>query len=229
MKSHVVLILLVFFLFTCRGLSSAQDLVPRPYAYGGLEGLNGGYAPLALLGGTGVRVDSEHLLVNAQIWYDNARKVNDGCQPNPSGHHVGVDGGAYLRFSSGWAFGGGWRYSKLTTDKYTKVGGRPVFGGSRDFFVRNCRRENCAGDFTMRVGVDYVTKGTDWMNGSQGPLISFYMPSPSLRHHFFYRETVGIYRFHDTVTDRTDPILTREESSNHHFDSFAEFTVMYRF
>jgi hypothetical protein len=50
-----------------------------------------------------------------------------------------------------------------------------------------------------------------------------------MKAHIFYRETMGVYRVHDTVTDRSDPILTLQQMSNHSWRAFAEFTAMYRF
>lgn len=206
-----------------------HNILPRPYVYAGGEGMGGGYAPFALLGGAGIRVDSTHFLLDANANYDNAHKTNDNDQPNPKGHDRGLVGSMYFRLPSGWAFGGGARWSQLSTTNYTKSVWRPTFGGSRDFFVSQCRTEWCGGHFTMRFGADYVLPGSDHENGLQGALLSAYIPSPSLKGHWFFRENVGIYRYHDTVTNPTDPVLTREESSHHSFDSFLELTLMYRF
>jgi len=81
----------------------------------------------------------------------------------------------------------------------------------------------------MRISADYVMPGSDWQNGSQGPLFSLYMPSPSIKKHIFYRETFGVYRVHETVTDRTNRPLTEEQTSNRAWNSFVELTIMYRF
>lgn len=206
-----------------------RQLLPHPYVFAGPEGMGGGYAPFAVIAGAGIAIESQHFILDANAWYDNGHKTNDNDQPNPKGHDRGLVGSAYFRLSSGWAFGGGYRWSQLSTTNYTKGGSRPTFGGSRDFFVEGCRAEDCRGTFTMRIGVDYVLPGTDHQNASQGPLISFYTPSPSLKRHLFFREKLGIYRFHDTVTDPTNAILTREQTSHHSFDSFLELTLMYRF
>ena len=101
--------------------------------------------------------------------------------------------------------------------------------GSKDLFLGGCQTPECRGQFTMPIGTDYVLPGSDWQNGSQGPSITVYMPSPSLKRHLFFREQLGIYRYHDTVTDRTNPILTREQTSKYWFASFVELTLMYRF
>lgn len=192
--------------------------------------MGGGYAPFALIAGGGFRIDSTRLILETNGWYDNGHKVNDNTQPNPKGHDRGLVGSAYYRLPSGWALGAGARWSELSTTNYKKSTWAPTFGGSKDFFHAGCRVETCAHDFfSMRIGVDYMLKGSNWQNGSQGPLFTLYIPSPSVKAHIFYRETVGIYRFYDTVTDRANAILTREQMGNRHFDAFAEFTIMYRF
>jgi hypothetical protein len=207
----------------------AQDSVPKLYAFAGPEGMGGGYAPVALVGGAGFRIDSRRLLLDTNAWYDNGHKTNDNDQPNPKGRDRGLDGSAYYRLASGWAFGAGARWSELSTTNYHKGAWRPVFGGSKDYFHKPCTAEHCGRDFSARIGIDYVLPGTDWENGSQGPLFTLYVPSPSAKAHIFYRETLGVYRFHDTVTDRSDPILTLQQTSNHALQAFAQFTAMFRF
>lgn len=206
-----------------------QNIIPHPYVFGGPEGMGGGYAPLAWVGAGGFRIDSQHFIVDAYGEYDNGHKVNDNDQPNPNGHDRGLVGSAYYRLPAGWAVGAGARWSELSTTNYNKSAWRPTFGGSKDYFGNHCQEQNCAGEFTMRMGVDYVLPGTDWQNRSQGPLFSLYIPSPAVQAHIFYRETVGIYRFHETVTAPTDAALTSQQLADHGFDAFAEFTLMFRF
>jgi len=206
-----------------------SDCVPRPYVFVGPELMGGGYAPVAWLAGTGMRLESPHLTFDANAAYDNGHKTNDGTQPNPKGHDRGLDGAAYYRLSSGWAFGGGYGWSQLSTTNYTKSGSRPRLGMYKDFFTGDCKETGCHDDFTMRIGADYLSSGSDKQNSSHGIQFSFYAPSPQAKKHVFYRETISIYRFHDTVTDPTNIPLTREQVSNKYFDCFAEFTLMYRF
>lgn len=206
----------------------AQDLLPRPFVYAGPEGMGGGYAPLAFEGGIGLRIDSKHFLADATASYDNGHKIDDNDQPNPSGHDRGLTGAMYYRLSSGWAFGGGARWNELVTTNYYKSAWRPTLGGSKDIIMGACG-ENCKPSFDMRIGVDWLMSGTDRMNGSHGPLISLYLPTPSLKGHLFYRETVGVYRFHTTVTEPSNIPLTEQQMSQHYFDRFVEMTVMYRF
>jgi hypothetical protein len=204
--------------------------MPRPYAFVGPEGMGGGYAPIAGVGGTGLRIDSPRFLLDTDASYDNGHKTNDNDQPNPKGRDRGLEGSAYYRLRSRWFFGAGARWSELSTTNYYKSAWRPTFGGGRDYFHKRCPAgEQCVQSFSMRIGIDYVLPGTDWQNGSQGPLLTLYMPSPAAKAHIFYRETVGVYRLHETVTDRSDPVLTREQTSNYSSESFAEVTIMYRF
>jgi len=210
---------------------SAFQFLPRPFVYFGPGLMGGGYAPLAATAGAGFRIDSRHLLVNFEGSYDNGHKANDNTQPNPKGHDRGLAGSAYYRLSSGWFLGAGARWSQLSTTNYTKTGSRPTFGGGKDYLHRmNCNGddESCV-DFSMRIGVDYVLKGNDYANGSQGPLVTFYMPSPTAKGHFFFRQALGIYSFYDTVTDPTNAFLTHEQMGNRHVQAIAELTLMYRF
>jgi hypothetical protein len=209
----------------------ALQFLPRPFVYAGPGFMPGGYAPLAALGGVGLRIDARRLLMNFEGSYDNGHKVNDNDQPNPKGHDRGLAGSVYYRLSSGWFLGAGGRWSQLSTTKYTKTGARPTFGGGKDYF----HRLNCDGDdescvhFSMRISVDYVLKGNDYINGSQGPLVTFYMPSPSAKGHFFFRQTLGIYTFYTTVTEPNNAYLTRLQMNDRHAETVGEMTFMYRF
>jgi hypothetical protein len=205
-----------------------QGIVPRPYAFAGPKQMGAGYAPMALVGGAGVRIDAHHFLLDANAWYDTGHKTGDNDQPNPKGRDRGLAGAAYYRLPAGWAFGVGARWNELSTTKYHKSAVHPMFGGSKDYFRTSCVGEGCGRQFSARIGVDYMMKGTDWRNGSQGPLFTLYVPSPSAKAHIFYRESVGVYRVYDTVTDRADPVLTRQQMSDHSFQAFAEFTAMVR-
>ena len=206
----------------------AQDLVPRPYGFAGPKQMGGGYAPFAVVGGAGVRIDSKHFLLDANAWYDTGHKTNDNDQPNPKGRDRGLAGSVYYRLPAGWSFGAGARWNELSTTNYHKSAMHPTFGGSKDYFRRGCIGEACGRPFSARIGIDYVMTGTDWKNGSQGTLFTLYVPSPSAKTHIFYRETMGVYRTHDTVTDRADAVLTQQQMSNHSWESFAEFTAMVR-
>ena len=205
------------------------SLLPHPFVYAGAGLMGAGYAPLAGEAGAGVMINSRHLLASAEGSYDNGHKTNDNDQPNPKGHDRGLSGSAYFRFSSGWFAGAGVRWSQLSTTNYKKSGWRPTFGGGKDYFHKKCALEDCVADFSMRLSMDYVLPGTDYANALQGPLVSFYLPSPSARGHIFFRQTIGIYTFHDTVTDPSNPTLTRQQIGQRSITSFGEVTLMYRF
>ncbi len=219
----------IFIVIVCSAAAYSQDQIPRPYAFGALDGGGGGFQMVSEVVGGGVQINSKHYILDFGGSYENARKVNDNDQPNPSGHERYLGGSVYYRLGSQWFFGAGAEWSQLATANYKKTAARPTFGGGRDFFTRDCAEYDCRGDFTMRLTVDYETKGNDWQNGVQGPLISFYMPSPSLRKHFFFVETFGVYRFYTTVTEPTNQSLTAEQMSEHQFMGSAQMGLMYRF
>ena len=188
-----------------------RGLLPRPFLYGGAGLMGGGYSPLAGEVGVGLRIDSRHFLASAEASYDNGHKTNDGDQPNPSGHDRGLAAATHFRLAAGWFAGVGARWSQLSTTNYSKSGWRPTFGGGKDYFLRGCKGEDCVTEFSMRLRVDYVLPGTDHFNAVQGPLFSFYMPSPAAKGHFFLRMTQGIYEFHETVTEPYNVVLTRQQ------------------
>jgi hypothetical protein len=218
---------ILFFALFLGELVSAQ--VPRPFVYGGASLNGGGYKPLSALGGAGVSLDSKHFVWQADAAYKMARKTNDGTSLNLKGHTRELSSSAYYRFADKWFLGAGARWSQLSTTNYSKSAWRPTFGGGSDYLRKPCGDGNCVPDFSLRWAVDYVLPGSDWANGLQGPLLSLYLPSPAVRGHLFWRETVGIYRFHDTVTDRTNPELTKLQMGQRSIATFVEFTLMYRF
>jgi hypothetical protein len=206
-----------------------SSLLPHPFVYSGAGLMGAGYVPLAWEAGGGLRIDSAHLLASAEGWYDDGHKTNDGTGPNPKGHDRGLDGAAYFRFSSGWFAGAGARWSQLSTTNYTKGAWRPTFGGGKDYFRNRCAAADCVPDFSMRLSVDYVLPGADKANALQGPLLSFYLPSPAAKGHIFFRQTLGVYSFHETVTNPSDLMLTRQQIGDRSVTSFGELTIMFRF
>jgi hypothetical protein len=224
-KHLALLLVLPLYGFTAFG----QQLIPHPFGYIGPELMGGGYRQIAGVAGAGFRIDSPHFLFDASALYDNARKVNDGTGLNPHGHDRGLQSMSYYRFTSGWFLGAGVGWKKLSTTNYSKSSVRPRFGGGKDFVSKRCAGEDCITDFSMRLGTDYLIPGTDWQNGLHGPQINIYVPSPSEKGHIFYRETIGIYRFHQTLTDRTNLQMTRAQMGRRYWTGFSEFTIMYRF
>jgi len=183
---------------------------PRPYAYGGLELTHGaGYSPAAGIFGSGVDIDNSHFLFLAEGSIQNARKLDSG-----TGTEYALQARSFARAADGWYFGGGAQWSKLSTVEYAKQAWRPTFGGGKDIM-----REN----FSMRAQAVYVLPGTDHLNAVQGPEISLWLPSPASKSHFFYRQTVGIYEFHQTSVPGNPGTNVRMAST------FVNLTAMYRF
>ncbi len=241
-------LLVGLFLVTC---ATAQNIVsgtsiprlgwPHPFVYGGLGLNSGGYAPLSGNVGAGLRIDTNRVIWVASVAYDNAHKSNDNTINNYKGHDRGMGSSIYYRFNSGWFVGGGAGWSQLSTTNYTKQSFHPSLGGGRDYVHKECAAEDCVARWSMRLQVDYKLKGAEHVdpkgctvpdgqctNDLQGPEFSFYMPSPALAGHLFWRETLGVYTFHNTVTS-TDPSLTALQKSQRSVASFLEFTMMYRF
>jgi hypothetical protein len=201
--------------------------IPHPYLSFGPSLMGGGYAPLAYRAEAGIDLESTHVIFRSLAAYDNGRKTNDGDQPNPNGHDRYLEGAAYYRARRGWFLGMGWSWSQLSTTNYSKGGTRPEFGGGYDWFLHSC--DGCRRDFSMRIDADWVMAGTDWENGSHGPDVKLTFPAPSEKRHLFWRQTIGIYRFHETVTEPTNFSLTQSQRSQKYFDSDVNFGILYRF
>ena len=200
---------------------------PHPYLYGGLQLNGGGYAPTSGVLGGGLDLELPHLVTNIEASYDNAHKSNDGTVGNVSGHDRYLSGDAFYRLKNRWYFGGGYHWSQLSTTNYSKSASRPAFGGGKDW-IHEYGYGYRGGDWSMRIQVLYVTKGSDKLNGTQGPEVSFWMPSPATKHHFFVRITSTTIFFHQTITS-TDPVLTAQQTDTRSLANFAEFTFMCRF
>ncbi len=220
-------VLVVSFVVTC---ASAQNIVsdtsslkrawPHPYAYGGLSLNGGGYAPLSETVGGGFDIDTKHFVWNAEVSYDNAHKSNDGTVGNKNGHDRYAQSRAFYRVKNGSYFGGGAQWNQLSTTLYKKQSWHPTFGGGKDWIREGSRG---VGDFSMRGQVVYVLPGSDHLNAVQGPEISIWIPSPSTNHHLFYRQTLGVYEFHQTA------VSGNPGTQNRSVASFLDFTIMYRF
>jgi hypothetical protein len=187
-----------------------DSLWPHPYVYGGLALSNGAsYFPAAGIVGGGLNINSPHFIALAEGSFQNARKQDSG-----TGNELDLKARAFLRTAPGWYVGGGAQWSKLSTVLYDKQAWRPVFGGGKDLF-----RDN----FSLRGQILYVLPGTDYQNALQGPEISLWIPSPASGSHFFYRQTLGIYEFHQTSAPGNPGIDERYAAA------FLQLSAMYRF
>jgi hypothetical protein len=183
---------------------------PNPYVYVGLFPSSGaGYSPAA--GGVGAGLDWEFrpLIVLVETAAQDAHKLDSG-----TGNEAHLLTRAFYRTQGGWYLGGGAQWSDLATSIYSKHAWRPAFGGGKDF-VRST--------FSARAQALYILPGTDHLNALQGPELSLWLPSPALHHHWFYRQAIGIYEFHQTSVPGNPGLNNRSVAS------FLELTVMYRF
>ena len=207
-------------------------LTPHPYIFCGPSLMGAGYSTLAYRGESGISVESTRFLGSFIVGYDDGHQRNDGNQPNPKGHDRYMDLDLGLRLAESGLlgklfFGLGERWNELSTTKYTKTANRPQFGGGFDIVHHPCSR--CGRDFSMRFQVDWVTTGDDWQNGSHGPDITIFLPSPRERRHVFYRQSFAVYLAHATVTDRSNRPLVQSEQADRAFTFYANFGLFYRF
>jgi hypothetical protein len=219
--------------------SKLDSVIPRPYLLIGPVLGGPGYRPLALLLEAGFNVESRYFVMNTLAAYDNDRKTNDGDQPNPKGHDRFLQGNIgfrpprfpsqlqFLGDPARWFFGAGYRWSQLSTTNYSKGGSRPQIGGGYDVVLRSC--SICRRDFSMRVAVNYFTAGTDWQNGSHGIEASFIFPTPREDRHWFWRERIEVFRFHQSVTNPANISLTRQQKSVTDMEPATDFGIIYRF
>lgn len=206
--------------------------IPVPVLTFGPSLMGGGYGVLAYRTEGALNMEATHIVFHALAAYDDGRKVDDNDQPNPKGHDRYLESGIYFRPARpGWTrmfyLGAGYRWSQLSTTNYTKGGSRPEFGGGYDLFVRSCSA--CRRNYSMRIEINWLTAGSDWQNGSRGPETNLVWPSPREKRHWFYHEKIGIYRFHESVTEPTNIPLTRLQCSQRSLDSFFDLGVSYRF
>ena len=219
----------LLFLSTLSLHSQDRLPIPRPFVSVSMDlPSGGGYQSIAPVGSAGIQINTAHFLFSGKASYESARKTNDNTQPNPKGRERAFGGSAYYRFSSQWFAGGGAGWGQLSTTNYSKQSWHPNFGGGKDLLTRDCQTEGCRHDFTARLSASYVLPGSDWQNGVHGINVTFGMPSPTARRHLFYEQGFSLSRFHDTLTDRTNVPMTREQLANRHFWADMSFSLIYR-
>lgn len=192
-------------------LSACHCQTPQPFVAGGLI-LNG--AGMKPLGGNlvgGVQWDNPHLLVITEASYTTGGKTNDNDNTSSAGHTRHLDGDAYARFGT-WGFGPGASWSKLYTPDYTKSAVHPRFG-----FVKDLP--------SVRLTVNYVHPGTDWMNSVQGVDTAAWWGHG----HLFLKMQFGVYQYHSTLTDRSNKPLTIAEKSQGGVMGQGQAVVGWRF
>jgi hypothetical protein len=183
--------------------------VPRPYGFADLK-LNGaGYKVFSQTLGVGLDFNTTRISGIAEVYGDNARKSDTG-----TGSTIGGAARAFYHVRRGWYVGAGAQWSKLDTSIYSKQAFRPTFGGGKDIFRSS---------LSARMQVMYILPGTDRLNAAQGPEFSLWFPSPAKNGHWFYRETLGVYEFHQTAVPGNSGDQNRGRTA------FLSFGVVYRF
>jgi hypothetical protein len=216
---------------------SAVAQIPTPYVYAGGIINGSGYSTVASLAGVGLSSESNHFSWRAEADYDNAKKVDDGVN-GISGHNTGRDRGlrtsVYYRFSNGWMFGPGARWSELSTTGYQKQSWHGTMGVGKDFIRDNYSFRLTADVLVPRIGSEHVNqqgctipKG-QCTSGPQGVDVHYVLPSPALHGHFFFMVDAGVYVVHTTVTS-TDPKLTALQIAAKQTTGSTSFTLLVRF
>jgi hypothetical protein len=197
-----------------------QSWVPHPLIFIGPSLVGNGYQNVAGRLGLGFIVNSRRMIGDFEGSYMNARKTDDNTIGNRKGHERFLEGRVFYPWRPWLYFGGGAQWSETSTTNYVKSAWRPGFGVGGDHF---------ATDWSYRWQVLYLLPGTDKSNGLQGPELQLWLPSPASRSHFFYRQTLGIYELHTTVTDPTNATLTTAQMGDRHSATFLDFAVGWRF
>ena len=190
--------------------SNVQSFWPHPYAFGGMALNRGnGYSPAGANAGAGLDGETSHVIATAEFSADDTHKEDSG-----TGHDLYFQTRAFYRTGQNWYVGAGAQWNNLITAPYSKESWRPAFGGGRDLLHT---------DFSMRAQVMYITPGSDHLNAVQGPEIAVWLPSPATQRHFFYRQTLGIYEFHQTSVPGNPGTNVRSVAG------VMNCTAMYRF
>lgn len=199
---------------------ASQSWIPHPVLFAGPSLVGNGYQSLAGTVGGGLLLNSRPLVADLEAYYMNAKKTDDKTIDNASGHERYLRGRLFYRLRPDLYFGGGAQWSETATTNYRKQSWRPSFGAGGDHF---------ANSWSFRWQALYILPGNDRSNALQGPELQFWFPSPASKSHLFFRETIGIYEFHTTVTDPSNLQLTAAQQSERHIGTFVDFTIGWRF
>jgi hypothetical protein len=215
----------------------AQDL-PHPYVGAGLSLMPDGYTSAAYRVQGGLYWIDSRFTSDCYGAYDNGHK-DDGSGP---GRDRYLNGSVAYQHDS-FFYAAGARWSELSTREYVKPDFRIQFGVGHDWL----------GWFSMRGQVLYVLpplhESVDYPgedvcsgcgNGVQGPEFTLIFPSPADKspraqfpgwrsHHLFIRFVIGIYEYHDTITEPSNELLSATQDHNRHAMGTTSFMLMYRF
>ena len=199
---------------------ASPSWVPHAILFAGPSLVGNGYQPFTGNFGGGALLNSSTLRGDFEAYYMNARAANDGTINNRKGHERFLRGRVFFPWRQGLYFGGAAQWSETATTNYTRKAWRPTFGLGGDHFAE---------DWSCRWQMLYILPGSDRLSALHGPEMQFWLPSPSSKSHFFFRETLGMYEFHTTITDPADRMLTLRQTADRHPASFLDFTFGWRF
>jgi hypothetical protein len=231
---------MVLFLVPCFAQSTAPAPSVRPYVFGGIGLMPGGYASTAGFVGTGLDVERPKFLANVFAGYDNGHKSNDGTVNNSKGHDRYLYGTVGYRFTTNTYGLVGARWSQLSTSNYSKGGSAfnssswmPQFGAGHDWLRPRFSLRGEALYFlpSPNETVNYPdgTHCNKCGNGTQGADFNVWIPSPVRKGHFFFHEQVLVYGFHATITEPTNASLTAAQLANRGVTASTKMTLLYRF
>lgn len=220
---RVILLIVVMVMVMAVQAQVAEDRVtdplPHPYVFGGANLVGGGsYQPFSYVVGGGLQNEYHYGFWAVEgLFSGNKKTINNVGQRSGYTERTHIWGG--YRYND-WMLGAGVSYSLLHTNLYSKDAWHPRAGFGHDGNFRTT---------DYRLYAEYVFPGTDTLNGVQGGELSFWLPSiRNYNRHWFWRERVGGYFFHQTLSDIHDVQLVARQKANRSKFSEVQFTIMYR-
>jgi hypothetical protein len=195
---------LVIILMFIPALSHTQDKTdftkPVHVFVAGGPILNGsGFASVGVTVDAGVIVDASHFFSYSEAGYERGGRLNDNADASSAGHTRLLANQTLARVGD-WYAGVGVDWNKLYTLDHNWSSVHPKATVGREFYS----------GYVNKVLVSYVAPGTDWADGLQG----FEAQGWWTGKHIFLRMTLGSYRYHLTVTDRTNIQMANYQRSN---------------
>ena len=177
--------------------------------------LNGsGFASVGVTVNAGGIVDAPHFFSYSEAGYETSGRLNGSPDTNSAGHTRSLANQTLVRIGN-WYTGVGVDWNKLYTPDHNRSNVHPKATVGREF----------DSGYVDKVLVSYVAPGTDWANGLQG----FEAQGWWTGKHIFLRMTLGAYRYHATVTDRTNIQMRDYEWSNKSMTSQFQIVLGWRF
>jgi len=219
--------------------AAAERFGIRPYLEPGLIVPGGGYQTVAFSGTGGLDVERRHFVLESDINWSPMRKVDDGVPGNDKGHTFGY-GAVPLARLDRWILGAGAEWGKTITSDYAKEAWSPhIIAGhdSKDVRVQFGYKQEMNEQthypelvqFTSGRNQPQFSYTCHCPSGVKEIDFDWWYPNPAKRGHFLFHMNVNGYRFHETVTDPYDLVLTQQETSQHHMSWGESWGSVVRF